>query len=238
MPNELGRPRGNRLASTAGVARAAATYALSRASRSAYDTVFNPRVSMPTKMAIVRATHEPKYHDTTLTTAAISNNAGSLYPVNLTIQGTGGDSRVGREFINESLHLRFNVYSAAVSDIDYLRVMVVWDKEVRGTIWAAGDLFGHVGATLTAVSPINADNFYRFKVLSDRYFTAKSPFAANGASYAVDYSVRLSNLRTRCFNSSNGTIADIDSGSLVVYLVTGNEQVSIVGFSQLKFRDL
>lgn len=183
-----------------------------------------------------KALHEPKYHDN-FGTHGVGTGIVALELMNATTQGVTGDSRIGRDFINEYLELNATVTTAAGTS-DFYRLMVIWDKESLGAAWTAAQVFQNAAATNPVVSLYNADNLHRFQILYD---TGPLPLAAASsltpASITIKKKVHI-NKKTHCANTSVGTIADITSGSLWVLETSANGNPTSVFDFRLKYRDL
>jgi hypothetical protein len=179
---------------------------------------------------VIRQTHEPKNVDLTGFTN-LSSSSSTSYLLNATTQGvTGSGSRTGRQILLESIRLDLNFLNNTAAAYDEVRAILVWDNEPRGSAVAIGDVLSNTtfGAPQLA-SAYNFDNVApggkRLQILMDKRYSlqAKVQTGLTGAVYAVDFKNTTHNIRlnkkTHYYNTSNGTIADIDSGSLYLFLI-------------------
>lgn len=195
----------------------------------------------------VRASHEPKNVDIYGANNLVNTNAGLTYTLNATTQGSGGTNRTGRTFQMYSLRLRYQLYTnSARTYSDQVRVTLVFDKEARGALPSVGDIYQRTtyGADLT-FSPFNFDNKDRFNILYDEIHdllpsVLLSAGVLTNDIHTFEKDINLGRRKVRCYNTSAGTIADIDEGSLFLF-ITGNQTAAMPGFaysSRLIFRDL
>lgn len=116
------------------------------------------------------------------TTASITN---ILSPA----QGTGDDDRIGDRVNAKSLFIRLSITPNATAGMNFLRFIVLRDKQGNGAAPSAANV---LSASTDYQSPINEDYGQRFKVLFDRTYTVDND--ANGAQ--VDKIYRKLNFRT------------------------------------------
>lgn len=242
--NEIGRlnRRGNRLSQSARQALALA----SGIGGSVAKSYFAAPASQRLVSSVIRAAHEQKNIDTSFNTTPPNTNVGTLLLLNGTTQGSTGNSRSGRRFKMERLQIKMEVLSQNNADYeDLFRVMVIYDKECRGAAFTSSDLFSvNTFGVFQCTSPINFDNLDRFTIIDDKLLkwhadttlTAPTLQRVYGR-YTLD--VPLNKL-VKCFNTSAGTIADIDEGSLYLFYIT-NQTTNIPnpgGVARVVFRDL
>lgn len=194
---------------------------------------------------IIRASHEPKNLDTHLTSGITSNVYYLL--LNPTSQGTGGTNRTGRQVINQKLDLtfKFETDPSSLQD-DVVRIVVARDKETRGSAPVLSDILQNVSTPdYNMVTPYNFDNVpSRFQVLMDEVVlvpnrTSPTTTTSNLTRVVVRRSVKL-NFKTHFFNTNAGTIADIDDGAIVCWILstTVTKVSSFWIGSRITFRDL
>jgi len=166
---------------------------------------------------------------------ATTGTNGSIFTMNLVAPGSGSYNRVGRKIICRSLRLKMTVEAAitqvaATGDLlnNWLRYIVVWDKQPQGVLPAFDTIFGYTAQDGTETSltnaPLKYDGMDRFKVLLDKVcdLNAMAGMPANGDVYTlkkfVDEYIKLPNLET-VFSAQTtpASIADIASGGL--YLI-------------------
>lgn len=160
----------------------------------------------------VKAAHELKNYDVSLTNAGngVLMTSVLLNPIS---QGSTAVQRTGRDVIIENVQISGFMQASAVNSADYIRTMLVWDKECRGAAFVAADLFEVATNNESATSPIKFDNIHRFKILADKKWVVESKTATQSGltKFTLNHKVGL---KTHYYNTSAGTIADIDSGSL------------------------
>ncbi len=238
--NELGlqRRRPNSFSAKQALALASG---LTGAARQAFNTSFSPSARSLVNTAVKMA-REPKNIDYYGTANFTNNNTGVPLILNATSQGSGGTNRTGRRFKMESLRLRLLVATnPAVTTGDIVRVMVVHDREARGAAPTTAQLLERTtfGVDL-CTSPVNFDNTERFQYLYDKVIALEPQPAASFTTYtSIPIDMKLGQT-VRCYNTSVGTVADIDEGSLYLILwaiQTTNSPFYVVN-SRVTFRDL
>ncbi len=244
--SEIGRPTQRRGGAFARQAMALAT----GASSALANRYLNAATAQNIVRSAVRASHEPKNVDVmTGALTLVNTNAGVVQALNLTSQGSGGTNRTGRTFTMQSLRLEYTLYTQNTQTFtDLVRVTVIFDKEARGALPATADIFANTSyGTNLLLSPFNFDNLSRFEILYDQIHDCKPMLTLNAATPAPENSlfvfrrnINLRNRKVRCYNTSAGTIADIDEGSLFIF-VTGNQTAAMPVISissRVIFRDL
>lgn len=156
---------------------------------------------------------EWKYADiittgTTITTTATITN---LIPL---AQGSSDDDRQGDKVTWRSLFHRMSVTPNATAGVNFLRVMIIQDKQNNGTAPTAAQIFQ---TSTNYLSPLNDDFGKRFKVLFDRTYTVDTD--ANGAQ--VDKIYRK--LRIVTEYAGAGSVVPNTNG---IYLVQLSDQAT------------
>jgi len=227
---------------------ATAAYAAGVAARRLLGGTIPRPVCQPSVAALVRATHEPKNLDISSTGGTFSTTAYTLNPLNLIVQGVTGNTRTGRQVRLESLRLSFNFQNQTAVSEDLIRVMVVYDKETRGTSPGSGDILQVNTFGLAQLnSSWNFDNVpTRFQILVDKVMsltptvsTSSTNAAWNSPDNHLLVNVKIGR-QTHFYNTSAGTVADIDSGGLFLILMgkNGTSGSAYSYDSRLVFRDL
>jgi hypothetical protein len=247
------RARHQRSANTR-AALGVATYLAGAGARSIYNGIGNPS-AMPKLISeqrivnnVIRKAHEPKNLDQASGAFALSTTTTPFFLLlNAILQGSGGTNRTGRQVLCDYLQLRLSFFSNASTTNDTIyRVLVLWDKEARGSAPAVTDLLSSTSTNLLEVqSSYDFDNVpTRFRILKDDTFVV--PIRATLTSTTTvqtqvfkHYHVPL-NAKTHFYNTSAGTIGDIDSGSLYLCVIQENgSNAPQMGYdSRLVFRDL
>jgi hypothetical protein len=202
----------------------------------------------PSATAIVRASHEPKNLDES-NSSAMSTASGTLVLLNAITQGVTGNTRTGRQVQLEHLRLNMLFYSNTAIDQDAYRIIVFIDKESRGAAPVVGDLLTNttVGVSGAVLSSHNFDNVpSRFKILADEMIVNQPTvsISATNAAWNQPYQHRLYHIKLKTvvhyYNTSAGTVADIDSNALffLIYGVNTSNPGTFVYDARLVFRDM
>lgn len=133
--------------------------------------------------------------------------------LNQVARGDDYNERIGRSIKNASVQLDFDAYHNTTDTTTFtvVRWMLIIDKEANGAVPAVTDIL----TTENTTSFRNLTNRRRFVIIKD----ARILLDNNRESRSVKYFRRLA-LKT-IFNSGDaGTVADIDSGSLLLVLIT------------------
>ena len=157
---------------------------------------------------------ELKYIDTNantaLTFASSAFSTGVL--LNGVAQGSDATARIGRKMVMKSLLLRWTWNLASTSTGGSpVRVMVVYDKQANATAPAITDVL----VVDSFVGQNNLNNRDRFVVLCD-YLS--EPIGANGNTSVGGVIYKRLNLETMFNSGSAGTIGDITSGSVYLFV--------------------
>ncbi|AXH75105.1 MAG: coat protein/nuclear export [Cressdnaviricota sp.] len=187
---------------------------------------------------------ETKGMDTPLTqVAAVTDDPTtntSAVCLNLVRQGAGSWNRVGRKIYNQSLELKGEIGYKYTRNGDnnvslaQLRMVVVWDAQPNGgVIPNFSDIFGRTDQagteTFNVYDPPRYDTMSRFTVLKDDFILPQNlvatPTGGTGnevsCSYPIKSYIKLLNRQTVYQSSSNpSTVADISTGSLLIYFRT------------------
>ncbi len=216
----------------------------------AYAYMTSPAPSRGSVQRIIRASHEPKNYDVYVNGPALSSSTAPFtFLVNDVDQGTGGTNRTGRQYVVEKIDLRILFRTDGTGLVgDSVRIIVFVDKECRGAAAGSADLLVLNGSNLVqTISNFNFDNVpTRFKILHDETYALNV-----GASPTTTTTVPVNRpvhivlkpkQRVHCYNTTGGGIADIDSGSIIVFAYSATATVShatdIDLHSRIVFRDL
>ena len=162
---------------------------------------------------------ELKYVDVpdTLTTFT---DGGLGFLLNGLAPGTGASQRIGKKVTLKSIQLRASIGASIAGASPFqgmCRVFILYDKQTNASLPTIGNILETVHGT----SPMNMDNRERFVVLYDRQI-ALDQNGGNVSSQIKMYK-RL-NLTTVFNNGAAGTVADINSGSILIVFIS--EQVN------------
>jgi len=191
------------------------------------------------------------------------NSTGTIQCLNFIQVGSSMFNRIGRRVEMKSIRftMEWNVINAArVCDMDYGRIIIVYDRQTNGAYPAITDVIqdtDQTGAnTTTSLSGINMNNRDRFVVIMDkRIYLPQVTIAAPGvltAAFAIDSTRfigivdefrKLFNLTTHYKADSNPAgIGDISTGALYVISLgtnaAGADAWSVAWNARLKYVDV
>lgn len=163
-------------------------------------------------------------------------NANATYAVlNAMVPGTGTNTRIGDKVVMKSIRQRWILQqNVAQALIQYVRVLLVWDKQPNGVNPA-----NPLPLITTAVEDQpNPDYQYRFKIMKDICVQLGVPGAttsSDGCQEIVEYykKVNLSSFYT----AGAGAIADIATGALLLvsYCSTAVNPPTLVYSSRIHY---
>lgn len=194
------------------------------------------RPMVPTAALRSRGTTELKTVDVTGLVKVLSTTA-TFTILNPVQEGTGFYNRIGRKITMKSLRLKAQIgITGNESNLfEYLRIMIVYDRQPTGSAPAIADILQDVSqagvASTDSKSSLNLNNSDRWLVLAD--IPIEAPYADKDASnwlaqavfdykkneVNIDRFINLRGLEAHFKSTSNPiTEADITTGTL--YLVT------------------
>jgi len=154
--------------------------------------------------------------------------------VNAMLLGSDYFNRIGRKTYMKSLHFTGWIYPAATSAADYGRIVVLYDAQPNTALPAWNLTFTDANAAGAAeiLSGLNLNQRERFQILADERFQLPSnSFAAtvvtnvgpvDGSQHLkFDRFLKLKGLETIYNATDGGTIADIVTGSLIIFFFSG-----------------
>lgn len=185
--------------------------------------------------------------------------------VNLPQEGASFYNRIGRKIMMRSLHLTGqivkNAVAAAAGVTEYLRVLVVYDRQPNGAAPVIADIltnYDNAGGTVTnSLCSMNMNNAERFAILRDLRYTIpnQASGAANqvpGAEAVIDYQtnrtninefIKLKDLETHFKSTTNpSAIGDCSTGALWV-VTFGSQAAGACNFqinytTRLRYHDM
>jgi hypothetical protein len=194
------------------------------------------RVPRSLVRSIVNQAHERKTQATEAIGVALGTGM-SFTLMNPLSQGTGGNQRIGRDVVNERVNVRYQIQGGAINAADVCRVLLLYDKESRGALPATSDVVTNTSAGYIQISTLNEDNLgNRFIVLMDNLH-AIQPSTTTSFPFAVCVKSIKKTWMTHYYNTNVGTIADIDSGALVLCMVSYLNACTITYDIQTVYRD-
>lgn len=187
------------------------------------------------------------------------STATNIQAVNIIENGSAFYNRIGTEIKMKSLHITGYIQresaNAAVSDGDYIRLVVIYDKQTNGAYPTFANIFTDydlIGSTTTNwLSGINLPMKKRFKILMDERIYMP-PCGINGVSgpntnlqidtqcLNINRYIKLKGLASD-YSTSTGSIGDITTGGLY-FLTVGNtaanaDAYAFNGKARLRFWD-
>lgn len=181
---------------------------------------------------------ELKFIDNNANTAVTFGSSTFSTPVllNGVQQGSDATARIGRKTIMKSLLLRYtwNLGSTSTGGSP-VRILIVYDKQANAAAPAITDLL----LADTFISQNNLNNRDRFVVLCD---VITEPISANGNGSIGGTIYKKINLETMFNAGTAGTIADITSGSVYLFVAQtaniGTANASFNWRSRIRFEDM
>jgi len=169
---------------------------------------------------------ELKYVDT-IASGSVSG-AGAYSLLNGLNLGTSAITRVGRQIMMKSFHLKLLMSGATFAQtptapMSAVRIMVVYDLQPNGVTPAASDLLENATTGNQVVSSTALRYAGRFKILFDKRYNLNNQLAATTTttfSEVFDEMYQKINLKTIYANTNNGDITDIDTGAMFLFLTT------------------
>lgn len=169
---------------------------------------------------------ELKYTDVTAFGAV--SGSGSFSLLNGLNLGTSAVTRVGRQIMMKSIHLKFDMNGSLfantpTSAANMLRIMILYDAQPNGALPAASDLLENTTTGVQTISGTAMRYAQRFRILYDKRWILQHQLSSTttGTFSSVFDEVYLKvNLKTIYANSNNGDITDIDTGALLLFITS------------------
>jgi hypothetical protein len=190
----------------------------------------------------IRQTKELKNLDTVYGPGFLNATYLSVL-MNPVTQGSNANERTGRQIRVERIRLAltFGSNTAAVVLADAVRYVVFLDRESRGGAALQADVLQNIGTQAAAInSSYDADNVpARFKILSDGIINLVPRFSGQVMYESAVLDIPV-NAMIHYYNTSAGTIADIEKGAIYVFFMgTAAANFSTVAADvRLWFRDV
>ncbi len=190
----------------------------------------------------LRATdQERKFADVLFNIAPIddASTTGSIFLLNGVGAGTANFQRLGKKLAMRSLYLQLAIEKnpAAATNSDYVRMMVVLDRQANEAAPIVSEILELTTPTnpfLDMWAPNNLANSKRFVTLYDHRMVFHRTFIEGRI---VKKYLTLN--QTVNYDNSGASIADLTTNSLWLVLIgsiaTGGAQPSVTGFSRLRF---
>lgn len=188
------------------------------------------------------------------------NTTAVLTPLNLIRVGSTFCNRIGRKIEMQSLRVSGRLDAIrTIADGEYLRVMIVYDRQANGALPAIADVLQTTDQatanTTTSYSGINLNNRDRFVILRDERIVTPAVTYTAGVETNVgiidpvhrltnfDWYIKLKGMLTQYkADSAPAVIGDIATGSLLLITfgdqASGSEGFSIALESRLRYLDV
>ena len=170
---------------------------------------------------------------------ATTNTNASAFTLNLIGPGPASYNRVGRKVKLVSLRIKgsFNfTYTPSATGVvvgNNVRMLVVWDKQVNGTLPIFSDIIGHTLQDNTEASTYMGlpryDYMDRFQILADKVIAPMTPVGTTASTGSVEqlasidlYLPLKGKMTTFSAQTATCSIADIATGALYVFFRAAN----------------
>lgn len=178
---------------------------------------------------------ELKNADNTVIWPAFGAVFGSFSLLNGLAQGTSATTRIGRKIVMKSVYVRGPVQMAPTgTGSSPLRMLIIYDKQTNGAVPLATDVLLVDGIG----NPNNLNNSRRFVTLADIVVPCIGT-AGPQSTYFVFY--KKLNLVTEFNNGTNGTVSDIQTGSVYALTYTtgsiGTASLQYGTIARIRFSD-
>lgn len=175
------------------------------------------------------------------------SNVTTYHPLNVMPSGAGGlTQRIGNRIRMKSMWIQvtavFTPAAVAANTTTLLfRIIVLYDRQPNTGLPSNVMLLESTAAGETVDSPFNIDGFKRYKIISDVLKICSADLVTPAVTHVNEVvyrkKIKLHNLVT-VYNTNNaGTIADINSGSLILCLIGETADIQYTFKSQLIFED-
>lgn len=251
-----------------GVAKRKEELALVRATMRAEQAAASRTVSQNAMLGLMRrqalqssSRPEVKWVDYPTTTSNFRSAATPPTAVSIftPLQGAAGFNRIGQKVTLKSLRVRGQVMNIATATQDVGRIIVVYDKQANAALPNWADLITSISAagaaTTNVLCGLNMANRERFIVLADEMLLLPSVTNAGGlgvltnlgaintsdknpSMFNFDRFIRLRDMEAHFNNTNGGTFADVQTGSLNIFFVSGNDaQYSCIWNARVRYSD-
>lgn len=167
-------------------------------------------------------------------------STGNLFLLNGVASGTAYNERIGRTINIESLLVRvfFLPGTASSPTSDILRLMIIHDQQANGAAPSLSDIL----QTSDVTSPLNLNYRERFTVFTDRYIEPEAFSLTAGAITGGSPSTHIEEIYMdtdiqTVFNSTGAPIANIQTGSIYLLLLSISNSWTALYNSRVRFTD-
>ncbi len=172
---------------------------------------------IPSRYAVPPAKVELKYDDGV--TSTLIPSGGSVILLSTIANGTGPSERIGRHVAYHDLVMNWTVLNNLASGDYFGRVIIAYDKQTNTSLPGVTEVMN--GTDVNAL--YNPDTRSRFSILYDKSFNiAVDTSAAYYQKQTVSGRNQMISLKgKKCeFLGATADISDIDSGSIIMILLT------------------
>lgn len=165
--------------------------------------------------------------------------------LNLISQGTTKNQRIGNKLNLYAIRIRGEVTvptNASSIGSDWVRIVLVLDKQANGAVANVADVFEPTAAATTDLNAhMNMDNVDRFKIVKDRLIIP--PPSGYGTIATGQASIRLPfKLNHKCqteivFSSTTGVITEVRSNNWILFCFSSTSSSSISGKSRVYWKE-
>lgn len=199
---------------------------------------------------VIKSTYtipELKYKDLNASGAVPGNGTFTL--LNGLTLGTSAVTRIGRQIVIKSIHMKFDITGAYFSVGPTLpstmcRAMIIFDSQPNGTTPNVSDLLEDTTTGLQALASTALRYSGRFKILYDKRWVVNNNLAATTTatwSQIFDEVYLKVNLKCNYANTSNGDVTDIDTGALWLFLTSDSGATAnnpdVLLYNRIRFVD-
>lgn len=190
---------------------------------------------------------EKKVIDINSTGYAVENTGTQLQLLNGCVAGSQNFNRIGRKINLKSLQIHGSIYQAdTTSQFTKCRLLIVFDKQSNGAAPTFADIITSqniAGTTSSTVNDmVNLNNRDRFEIIRDLMYTvdgisdvATQSYSGGTTIVPVDLYIKLGNRETVYNAGTAGTVGDIQSGALYMFLIASQPNATGVS-ANLSFR--
>lgn len=160
---------------------------------------------------------ERKFLDVTVVDDTSINEDGTFILLNGMAQGTSQSTRVGNKMTMTSIQCRYNVYNGTTQTNSVpVRILIIYDTQTNALAPAVNDILSDTTAARRVTSPMNLANRDRFKIIHEHTWVPGHYIDPVDSIGFQDFNKIYKKIRldTIFNNTSGGTVADIQTGSL------------------------
>lgn len=143
---------------------------------------------------------------------------GLFYALNAMPKGDQADQREGRQIRLKSVQIRCDVQMNSSEAHTQFRLLVLVDKQPNGAFPNYLDLWNIYGSVIPVVAMKNLDFRHRFTILRD----VTIQLDQNSIREKMIKIYKKLNIVTTYNGDNNGTVGDIETNSLLVYVTSDN----------------